>query len=71
MVIVKENNKMIDYDISFCGNANDCPSKDFCRRAISKPGIHTYCNFYKENEECEFFLRNNVYIEEENNENKI
>lgn len=55
---------MFENDICFCGNAKDCPSRDFCRRAKSTPGINTYSNFYKENEECEYFLRNEIYDED-------
>ena len=55
---------MFENDICFCGNAKDCPSRDFCKRADSKPGINTYSNFYKENEECEYFLRNETYDED-------
>lgn len=46
-----------DYDYCFCGNADKCPKKNKCKRAITtKPaGIYTYALFYKENEECEEF----------------
>lgn len=48
---------MFDDDICMCGNAAQCPLKDQCRRAESKPGIHTYALFYEEDEECEYFWK--------------
>lgn len=44
-------------DICFCGNAQNCPKQKECRRGQSLIGIHTYSNFYIENEECEYFLK--------------
>ena len=44
-------------DICFCVNAKECPHKDTCRRADSKPGIHTYSNFYEEGKECDNYWK--------------
>ena len=48
---------MFEYDYCFCGNAVSCPLKDQCKRAESKPGIHTYSLFYEEGKECEYFWK--------------
>lgn len=47
---------MFDDDICLCANAALCPHKNKCRRAEHKVGIHTYSEFYKKNEKCEYFL---------------
>ena len=46
-----------DDDICFCGNADDCPLKEKCKRARKAgAGIHTYSLFYNANDDkCEFF----------------
>ena len=46
---------MFEYDYCFCGNKDECPKKDECKRAITVPGIHTYSLFYKKDKECEYF----------------
>ena len=51
---------MFEYDYCFCGNAASCPHKNQCKRAESKPGIHTYSLFYEEGKECEYFWRKAV-----------
>lgn len=43
-------------DICFCGNAKDCPKREKCRRGNSKPGIHSYSDFYDKNKEYEYFM---------------
>lgn len=51
-----------DDDICLCGNADNCPNKDRCRRAEKKIGIHTYSLFYEEGKECEYFFEKNKEI---------
>ena len=46
---------MFEYDFCFCGNADQCPLKDNCKRAMSVPGIHTYSLFYEKDKECEYY----------------
>ena len=46
-----------DDDYCFCGNPENCPKKEECKRAIKKTRIHTYSLFYKENEECKYFMK--------------
>ena len=50
---------MFEYDICFCGNADKCPLKDTCKRAIARgPGIYTISNFYdtyKEGLGCDYY----------------
>ena len=48
---------MFEYDISFCGNKENCPNKDKCERAKKlPPGIYTFSLFYEEGKECENFI---------------
>ncbi len=47
---------MFELDFCLCGNSDQCPHKDECMRNIHLVGIHTYSLFYKENEECEYFI---------------
>ena len=47
---------MFEYDICLCGNADQCPHKDNCKRAEEHgPGIYTVSLFYQEDKECEYF----------------
>lgn len=49
---------MFEYDICICGNADLCPHKSECERAIDPgPGIFTMGLFYEENEECKYFIQ--------------
>ena len=49
---------MFEYDICRCGNAGLCPHIEECERARQlPPGIYTISDFYKENEECEYFMK--------------
>ena len=57
-----------DYDYCFCGNANECPKKDTCRRGLHVPGIHSYAEFYKENEECKYYWKKEVAKKENIND---
>lgn len=50
-----------DDDICLCGNADLCPKQKECRRGDRRVGIHTYSNFYKENEKCEYFMKRGEY----------
>jgi hypothetical protein len=43
-------------DYCLCYNSDKCSHKDECLRAKHLVGIHTYSDFYKDEEECEYFL---------------
>lgn len=48
---------MFEYDICLCGNADKCPMKDTCLRAIKPPpGIYTISLFYNKDKECENYI---------------
>ena len=48
---------MFNDDICLCGNKEDCPNKDTCRRAKSHgSGIYTISLFYQKDKECEYYL---------------
>lgn len=48
---------MFELDFCLCGNSDQCPHKSECKRAGNYgPGIFTMSLFYKENEECEYFM---------------
>ena len=52
-------NDLFKYDYCMCGNPGSCPHKDECLRNIElPPGVYSYALFYKENEECEYFMKN-------------
>ena len=59
---------MFEYDICFCGNKEECPLKMTCRRAQSHGiGIHTYSNFYnEEDEKCEYYIPVKIFGKENN-----
>lgn len=43
-------------DISKCYNSENCLKKDTCYRHTAPEGMRqSYANFYKENEECEYY----------------
>lgn len=43
-------------DISKCYNSENCLKKDTCYRHTAPEGMRqSYCSFYKENEECEYY----------------
>lgn len=48
---------MFEYDICYCGNNENCPLKDDCVRAQSRPaGIYTISLFYQADKNyCEYF----------------
>lgn len=51
---------MFEDDICYCGNSEECPHKNKCRRAKmpAKAGIYTMSLFYNDNvnkENCEYF----------------
>ena len=50
---------MFDYDICLCGNGENCPKKEECKRYVLTkkvgPGVYTYSLFYNEKKECEDF----------------
>lgn len=46
---------MFEYDICVCGNADLCPHKNECKRAVKPVGIYTASLFYEEGKECEYF----------------
>lgn len=46
---------MFEYDICVCGNADLCPRKNECKRAVKPVGIYTASLFYEEGKECEYF----------------
>ena len=50
---------MFENDICLCGNKENCPLKDTCRRAQEHgPGIYTMSLFYDPNKkECEYYWK--------------
>ena len=46
-------------DISKCGNAEKCKHKEKCYRNLAPSSrlLQAYANFYKKDEECEFFWK--------------
>ena len=48
---------MFEYDYCFCGNTDQCPHKDECKRAEKVVGIHSYSFFYEEGKECKNFWK--------------
>ena len=48
-------NSLFEYDYCFCGNADNCPKKDTCRRALKVRGIHSYSEFYVKDEDCKYY----------------
>ena len=48
---------MFEYDICVCGNADLCPRKNECKRAVKPIGIYTAALFYEEGKECEYFWK--------------
>lgn len=57
---------LFEYDYCFCGNPDNCPKKDTCRRALRVSGIHSYSEFYVEGKECEYYWE----VEKENKNNE-
>jgi hypothetical protein len=45
-------------DISKCYNSENCLKKDTCYRHTAPEGMRqSYCSFYKEGEECEYYWK--------------
>lgn len=45
-------------DYTFCANPDHCSKKNECKRAESKPGIHSYSLFYDPvHNDCDYFWK--------------
>lgn len=58
---------MFEYDICLCGNAEECPHKETCQRAMKHgPGIYTVSNFYEEKDTCDYYYPIKENVDESN-----